>query len=522
MDSWSNFKKYFFRSDELGISIDFSQMGLSEGFLGAMSGKITGAYREMAALEAGSIANTDENRMVGHYWLRNSSIAPSPEIKSAIGIAIDKILKFTEKVHLGQIVGRDGKFENVLFIGIGGSALGPQLLCESLAGNDKLNCHFIDNTDPDGIDLVLGKLAGKLGKTLVVVASKSGSTPEPRNAMAEVSAAYEGTGYSFPRHAVAITGENSLLDRQAISQGWIERFAMWDWVGGRTSTFSAVGLLPVALQGNSLATFISGAHDMDMITRISSPQNPAMLMALAWHLATDGIGSKDMVVIPYRDRLKSFAKYLQQIVMESLGKEKDRQGNIVRQGLAVYGNKGSTDQHSFVQQLRDGVQNFFLTVISVLEARNGNSICVDSNGMTSGDYLNGFATGTMNALAENGTNIIHISMDRFSARELGMLIALYERTVGFYASLINVNAYNQPGVEAGKKAAEEILVKQRAIVAFLTKSRGKQFSIDEISDGIKCPDKALLFKILEHIRANDRRVQKHQRNEIFDATYEAV
>ncbi|MDR1401639.1 MAG: glucose-6-phosphate isomerase [Puniceicoccales bacterium] len=519
MDKWNNFKEYFFRSDKLGISIDFSQMGLSEAFFSKMSEKTAKAYREMAALEAGAIANTDENRMVGHYWLRNPSIAPSPEIQSDIGNCIGKILKFAEKIHLGHITGQDGKFENALFIGIGGSILGPQLICESLEGNDKVKCHFIDNTDPDGIDLVLSKLAGKLGKTLVIVTSKSGSTPEPRNAMLEVSAAYEKSGYSFPRHAVAITGENSLLDRQAVSDGWIERFPMWDWVGGRTSVFSAVGLLPAALQGNSTETFTAGARDMDMITRIPSPKNPAMLMALSWYIATGGIGENDMVVIPYKDRLKSFAKYLQQIVMESLGKEKDRQGNIVRQGLSVYGNKGSTDQHSFVQQLRDGIQNFFLTVISVLEARNGTSICVDSDGMTSGDYLNGFAFGSMRALAENGTNIIHISIDKFSPYELGVLIALYERAVGFYASLINVNAYNQPGVEAGKKAAKEILAMQRAIVSFLSQKRGKQFTAADISDGINCQDRVLVFKILEHISANDERVKKNQRDDIFNSTY---
>ncbi|MDR1595347.1 MAG: glucose-6-phosphate isomerase [Puniceicoccales bacterium] len=522
MSEWSDFEKYFFRADDLGISIDFSKIGFSDEFFSAMEYKISTAYREMAALEAGAVANRDEYRMVGHYWLRNADIAPSEGIREQISETIEKVVRFAEKVHMGHIVGQDGRFENALFIGIGGSALGPQLICESLGKNVKLGCYFIDNTDPDGVDITLGKLAGKLGKTLVVVTSKSGSTPEPRNAMVEVAAAYEKGGYAFPRHAVAVTGENGLLDRQAIAEGWIDRFAMWEWVGGRTSVFSAVGLLPAALQGNSLKFFISGARRMDELTRSVSPKNPAMMMALAWFLAADGVGKKDMVVIPYKDRLSSFSKYLQQIVMESVGKEKDRDGNIARQGLTVYGNKGSSDQHSFVQQLRDGLRNFFVTIISVLRARDGGSILVDSDGMTSGDYLNGFAVGTMRALCENGTRVIHLSIDELSERELGALIALYERSVGFYCSMVNINAYNQPGVEAGKKAAANVLKIQRSIVSFLEKSRGRVVTIDDISSGAQVQSKVLAFKIVEHIAANGRFIKRFRGDGGFAATYEVA
>jgi glucose-6-phosphate isomerase len=523
MDGWSNFEKYLFRSDELGITVDFSQIGFSEKFFNGMAEKIAAAHREMAALEAGAIANRDENRMVGHYWLRNSNIAPSPEIQGNIEDGIEKILKFTEQVHLGHLAGQDGKFENALFIGIGGSALGPQLICNSLDGDNKINCYFVDNTDPDGIDLTLKKLGERLGRTLAVVTSKSGSTPEPRNAMVEVMAAYEKNRYTFSRHAVAITGQDSLLDKQSRSEGWIGRFPMWEWVGGRTSVFSAVGLLPAALQGIPIKSFLGGARDMDSITRAASFKNPAMVMALAWYCATDGAGKKDMVVIPYKDRLLNFAKYLQQLIMESLGKEKDRDGNVVHQGLTVYGNKGSTDQHSFIQQLRDGLQNFFITIISVLKSRNGISPAVDSNGMTSGDYLNGFALGTAKALYENGTGVIQISIDKFSEYELGALIALYERAVGFYASMVNINAYHQPGVEAGKKAAAEILQIQRSLGSFLAENKGKKLTIDAIGDGINLKNqKALVFKLLEHMAANGNGIKRNPSVEILTSTYEAL
>ena len=146
---------------------------------------------------------------------------------------------------------------------------------------------------------------------------------------------------------------------------------MYDWVGGRTSVMSAVGLVPAALQGFDIDRFLAGAAAMDAQHARSRArtQNAAMLLALMWHYAGNGRGEKDMVILPYKDRLMLFSKYLQQLVMESLGKEKDLDGNVVHQGIAVYGNKGSTDQHAYVQQLRDGVPNFFVTFIEVRKDR---------------------------------------------------------------------------------------------------------------------------------------------------------
>ena len=132
-----------------------------------------------------------------------------------------------------------------------------------------------------------------------------------------------------------------------------------------------------------------------------------MLLALMWFHAGNGRGEKDMVILPYKDRLALFSKYLQQLVMESLGKEKDSDGNVVHQGIAVYGNKGSTDQHAYVQQLRDGVQNFFVTFIEVERDRAGERMEVEP-GVTSGDYLQGFLRGTRAALYENGRESITI------------------------------------------------------------------------------------------------------------------
>src|SRR5206468_6487241 len=131
----------------------------------------------------------------------------------------------------------------------------------------------------------------------------------------------------------------------------------------------------------------------DVATRAHDTlKNPAALLALAWYHATGGKGAKDMVVLPYKDRLLLFSRYLQQLVMESLGKRLNLKGERVDQGIAVYGNKGSTDQHAYVQQLRDGVNNFFATFIRVLES--GGPAQEVAPGVTAGDYLHGFLLGT--------------------------------------------------------------------------------------------------------------------------------
>jgi glucose-6-phosphate isomerase len=175
-----------------------------------------------------------------------------------------------------------------------------------------------------------------------------------------------------------------------------------------------------------------------------------MLLALMWHYAGNGKGEKDMVVLPYKDMLVLFSKYLQQLVMESLGKRHDVDGGEVHQGIAVYGNKGSTDQHAYVQQLRDGVHNFFVTFIEVRRDRSGESFYVEEN-TTTGDYLQGFLRGTRSALYESGRESITVSLPEVSPECVGALIALYERAVGFYGSLVRVNAYHQPGVEAAPR-----------------------------------------------------------------------
>ncbi len=490
---------------DLDFSIDISRMRFPDDFFEKMQPRIEKAFAAMEELESGAIANPDEKRMVGHYWLRNPALAPSAQLRADIEGTNKRIKQFAADVHAGKIAAEDGKrFEHVLLIGIGGSALGPQFVADALGSSrDPMDIYFFDNTDPDGFDRVFDKISNYLSQTLVVAISKSGGTKETRNGMVEAETKFKENGLQFAKHAIAVTGVGSELDKYAEKDGWLARFPMHDWVGGRTSVMSAVGLLPMALQGFDVDSFRAGAAAMDERTRARDVgQNAAMLLALMWYYAGNGKGEKDMVILPYKDRLALFSKYLQQLVMESLGKEKDLDGQIVHQGIAVYGNKGSTDQHAYVQQLRDGLLNFFVTFIEVRKGRHGAAVEVE-DGITSGDYLQGSLRGTRSALYESGRESITVSIPEANAFNIGALIALYERAVGFYASLVNINAYNQPGVEAGKKAATKLLQLQKQVREKLTFGGGK--TAEEIAHSIDA-DPEDVFHVLRHLASNDSHV----------------
>jgi glucose-6-phosphate isomerase len=477
-------------------------MALNQSDLERLTPPMQQAFAAMAALEQGAIANPDEGRQVGHYWLRAPQLAPDPAAGDHIRQEIDRIETFAAGVLNGTRLAPGGaRFTDVLWIGIGGSGLGPLLILRALRREEVgLPFHFFDNVDPDGISRTLAALGDRLRTTLVVVVSKSGGTPEPRLGMEQARARLEAIGGVWPAQAVAITMLGSALDQRAEAEAWLARFDMFDWVGGRTSVTSAVGLFPAALIGADLRGFLDGAASMDAATRVAELRaNPAALMAAAWHVAGEGRGRRDMVVLPYRDRLEVFSRYLQQLVMESLGKRLDRAGEVVHQGIAVYGNKGSTDQHAYVQQLRDGVDNFFATFIEVLEDP---ADVPPIEGEHPGDFLDGFLQGTRAALTEGGRQSLSITLRRFDARALGALIALFERAVGLYAELVNINAYDQPGVEAGKKAAASILALQSRVESLLADRQPRDLAA--IAEALDLEAVEPLFWILRHLSANAR------------------
>ena len=182
-----------------------------------MQPKVEKAFAAMRELEAGAIANPTEKRMVGHYWLRNPALAPTPEIRAEIEDTIQRIKTFAADVHAEKITAENGKrFEHMLHIGIGGSALGPQFVADALgSSHDPMDIFFFDNTDPDGFDRVFEKMDDLLSQTLVIVVSKSGGTKETRNGMLEAEARFKEKGLQFNKHAVAVTDVGSDLDKSA-------------------------------------------------------------------------------------------------------------------------------------------------------------------------------------------------------------------------------------------------------------------------------------------------------------------
>ncbi len=512
--AWESFVSSSLVVPELGFRLDLSTLPIPGAAEVELSPRLERALRDMAALEAGAIANPDENRRVGHYWLRTPQLAPTPEIREAIETTVRQVKEFGAGVRSGAVrPPKAERFRHLLLVGIGGSALGPQLAVDALGGpDDPLAFHLLDNTDPDGMARVFRAIGDDLSRTLVIVTSKSGGTPETRNGMEETWARLLAAGLDPAPQMVAVTGEGSALDARAGRERWLARFPMWDWVGGRTSITSAVGLLPLSVLGHDVDALLDGARRMDEATRVAPARdNPAARLAAAWHVATRGRGERDMVVLPYRDRLMLLSRYLQQLVMESLGKERDLSGRPVHQGIAVYGNKGSTDQHAYVQQLRDGVPNFFAVFIGAVEDGGESRPLEVEPGRRSGDYLLGFLLGTRRALVERDRLAVTVTIPRVDARSLGALIALFERSVGLYASLVGINAYDQPGVEAGKKAAATNLTLQADLLAAIGEAPdGTLLTAPGWADRAGRPELAVeaLF-LLEHLAAaGDRGVRR--------------
>ena len=491
------------RNAELGFQLDYSGAVAGDGTLRAVDLEAEApawakAFEFMAALEAGAVANPDERRRVGHYWLRAPDLAPD-----GLGAGIDAARAACRAVAAEAHA--SGQFDNALILGIGGSALGPQLIADALAQpTDRLRLHFLDNTDPDGFARVLAPL--DLARTLVVCISKSGGTAETRNALLHTQAAYARARIDFASRAVAVSGEGSALWRSA--EGWRARLPMWDWVGGRTSLCSAVGLLPMELQGVDTNAFLRGAAAMDVATRVPTlSENPAALLAAVWYRLAEGRARRAMVVLPYRDRLSLLSRYLQQLIMESLGKAHDLEGREVHQGLTVYGNKGSTDQHAYVQQLRDGPDDHFVCFVGVLDdgacELGGTPVEVEP-GLDSADFLQGFMLGTRAALRAQGHGTLSLLLERVDAFRMGALTALFERAVGLYAARVGINAYHQPGVEAGKRAATAILSGKAALLAALSDSPEP---IDDIAARAGVTDVESAWFLLSRLAANGRGVR---------------
>lgn len=362
-----------------------------------------------------------------------------------------------------------GKFENILVLGIGGSALGGIAVTEALLKpywnllsdeqrNGAPKIFFLDNIDPDTITGLLDVL--DLKKTLVNVITKSGSTAETMSQFMIVKDRLQAElGASYRDNIVATTDKKTGILRQISEQEGYKTFVVPDDVGGRFSVFSAVGLLPFALVGIDIDELISGVKDMDLALKNTDiHQNVAAQNALI-HYLMDTQKSKNLsVMMPYSSRLKFVSDWYVQLWAESLGKNKDKDGNDVNIGPTPIKALGATDQHSQIQLYNEGPNDKVINFIRVEEFDNTLEIpkIFDYTGIgylggkTINQLINAEADSTRVALSDFNRPTLTITLEKVDGYNVAQLLYMLEVQTAIAGELYNIDTFNQPGVEQAK------------------------------------------------------------------------
>lgn len=361
------------------------------------------------------------------------------------------------------------RFENVLVLGIGGSALGGIALTEALLkpywnllseeqreGMPRI--FFMDNIDPDSMTALLDML--DLSKTLVNVITKSGDTAETMSQFMIVKDRLEKElGDNYRYNVVATTDKKTGILRQISEQEGYKTFVVPDDVGGRFSVFSAVGLLPLALVGIDIDSIVNGIKDMDLALKNTDiRENIAAQNALIHYLLDTKKGKNISVMMPYSSRLRYVADWYAQLWAESLGKNKDKDGNDVHVGPTPVKALGATDQHSQIQLYNEGPNNKIINFIRVEEFDNTLEIpnifeytgIGYLGGKTINQLINAEADSTRVALSDYGRPTVTITLDKVDGYNLGQLLYMFEVQTAIAGELYNINTFNQPGVEQAK------------------------------------------------------------------------
>ena len=362
-----------------------------------------------------------------------------------------------------------GRFENVLVLGIGGSALGGMAMTEALLKpywnllseeqrDGMPRIFFLDNIDPDTMTGLLDFL--DLSKTLVNVITKSGSTAETMSQFMIVKDRLEKElGDNYRYNIVATTDKRTGILRQIAEQEGYKTFVVPDDVGGRFSVFSAVGLLPMALVGIDIDAVVNGIKDMDLALKNTDiKENIAAQNALIHYLMDTKKGKNMSVMMPYSSRLKYVSDWYVQLWAESLGKNKDNEGNDVHVGPTPIKALGATDQHSQIQLYNEGPNN---KIINFIRVENFDNILEIPNifeytginylaGKTINRLMNAEADSTRVALADYERPTVTISIPKVDAYNLGQLLYMFEVQTAIAGALYNINTFNQPGVEQAK------------------------------------------------------------------------
>lgn len=475
-DDPERFERLSFRMDDL--LIDFSKEKIDADALAeliALAEK-RGVEKRRDQMAAGEAINSTEGRAVLHMALRGGAADPE---KGEVEAVLSRFLDFAEKVRSGDFA-PDGRITDVVNIGIGGSDLGPVMVCRALRpDHDGPRLHFVSNVDGAHVTDILKTLDPKT--TMAVIASKTFTTEETMTNARSMRDWLAAGGVEPGAHMAAVSTNISATSAFGIDEDRV--FGFWDWVGGRYSVWSAIGLpLAIAIGAKGFRDFLAGAKSMDVhFLKAPLASNLPVLLALVGVWRRNLMGRPSVALIPYDQRLERFPAYVQQLDMESNGKQVTLEGDAVAQstGPVIWGEAGTNAQHSFFQLIHQGTDVIPVDFIAATEPREqlGDhhalllANCLAQSralafGRTEDEARAEMAKAGLDAaecdrLAPHrtfpgdrpSTTILHKRLDAFT---LGRLIALFEHKVFVQGAIWGVNSYDQWGVELGKVLAKEL------------------------------------------------------------------
>ncbi|EPJ45608.1 MAG: glucose-6-phosphate isomerase [Osedax symbiont Rs1] len=471
VDNPARFEQMSLRLD--GLFLDYSKNLLSADVLACLLqlAEHSPLRQRRAQMFSGDIINVTEKRPVLHTALRNRSAEPvevnGRDVMPEIRASLEKLKVFSDKVRSGEWRGYSGKaIKNIVNIGIGGSDLGPNMVCRALLqqGDSNMRVHFVSNVDGLHINKVLGALDP--ATTMFIVSTKTFSTQETLlNANSAKSWFLEkATEQDVAKHFVAVSTNQAAALEFGIKTENI--FEFWAWVGGRYSLWSSIGL-PIALSigYQAFIELLEGAHAMDQHF-LDTPleKNMPVIMALIGIWYINFLQAETQAIIPYDQALHQLPAFLQQLDMESNGKSVDVEGLAIdyATGPIVWGQTGSNGQHAFFQLLHQGTRFVPIDFIASLKTSEKSpehhfalltNMLAQASAFMNGDRGAGPQTHA-SCPGNRPSNVL--LLDQMTPHNLGALIALYEHKVFVQGTIWNINSFDQWGVQLGKRLATEL------------------------------------------------------------------
>lgn len=484
-------RKASFTIDLDELTLDFSKNRISNETLNLLI-ELANQVGLKSAIESqfsGEKINATENRAVLHTALRSNEKSPffidKIEIRSEIQNTLDKIKVFTNNVVSGKWKGYTGKsITDVVNIGIGGSDLGPDMVVEALQFyKNHLTTHFVSNIDGDHVSEIIKKLNPET--TLFVVVSKTFTTQETLTNANTIKDWFLKTAKQkdIAKHFVAVSTNLEAINSFGIDSNNV--FPMWDWVGGRFSLWSAVGLsISLSVGFDNFKDLLSGAEKMDThFKNTTFSENIPVVLALISIWYNNFYKAESEAILPYTQYLTKLAPYLQQAIMESNGKSVDRNGYFVdyQTGTIVWGSTGTNMQHAFMQLVHQGTKlipsdfigfkkslhgledhhkklmaNFYAQMDALAFGKSKEEVHLELKASGQIDKINSLLA---YKVFDGNRPSNCILFDKLSPKTLGMLIAMYEHKIFVQGVIWNIYSYDQFGVELGKELAKKLLSK---------------------------------------------------------------